>query len=253
MALTDCYTKAKLLDSLSWSGLSEQTRIARLAAAYVKDEERISNHSRRYDGPTDRTVTLFVRSLYVPPRGEMKHVVAKVMAEIKRQKDVRTRRINNLRWKAPSPMRKLRPFERKGRILKRLDDLAKERFSGVITDYKGRLTRSDGSVIPLRRIGDALIIHQKGQYRQLGIVYFLDRKAGIEFAVTGNWYGDTVIDVLFKMAPKDAVNRMFMGGTVKLDLLSRSFIIDGQQYPWSGVVGTYEAGELHQIPLAGLG
>ena len=92
MALADHYDEADVLDTLSWVDMSIPARIAKLANLYLVREGDMRNNHNRYEGATLGTVRVFVKSVYVPPRGQGAITYEGVLRAIPAQRKCRSER-----------------------------------------------------------------------------------------------------------------------------------------------------------------
>ena len=127
--------------------------------------------------------------------------------------------------------------------------VAKQRFSIKDKGYRGEPYIIDPNIMGMARVDSTLFIVHKGGYRNDTIIYMHDRNRGIEKAAALKCEindGDTVYDVLFKLAPRKATELVLMGGTIEMDVDGECFVVNGKPIPWR-VKRIYQRDELHNI------
>lgn len=221
MALADHFIRADVLESLSWMGLSQEARVAKLAHLYLEREDSISYNSRRYEGPTKNTVGLLMRSMFQPPRGLGKHTVEMTLKEIERQRSLRRDR-------------KQRPPEkpRKPSIRERRNTLASRLY--VINDCQP-------NVVGVTSINDCFLALDGGGYYTNPRVYLKHKPTNrVKVVVLDrNAKATSITNILVRMAPKKALRGMFGGKPITLDFEGEGFLVNGELVPWRNVVKIY--------------
>lgn len=238
MALKDYYDEAELLDSLSWCGMSYEARTTRLANAYIKNERTIKRRSRGYCGPTKGTVQTFVKSLYIPPRGQLASTVRDVLTEIKRQKAVRKRREDN------PPLDPQKPGAKSGYGLgSRRNKVAKAHYTTWTTRYSQTPEKAEPAVAGLGSIGNCLVIVDTGGYYARPRIYIKDKDTGRRALYVVKMRTDprSLLDGLTAVAPKGVLRRLFDGSTCKLTV--DGFLLNGELVEFRNVIRAYRDDE----------
>lgn len=245
MALKDYYDEADVLDSLSWCGMENDVRVRRLARKYIEDERSIRCNARGYYGPTKGTVSTYIKSIYVPPRGTLASTVRQVLKEITRQKEIKEKRSKN----PPLPPFK-QPTERESirNRQTRRNALSKSRFKIIRSDrsYHGGVTTSEMShnCVGITTIGGCLMIVDGGSYYHKSRVYLKDKETGREsvYVLKGERI-KSVTGALRRLAPKGVLRGLFDGKLCELQF-DGGFKIDGEFVPFRNVAHVYHGDEI---------
>lgn len=243
MALADQFAPAEVLDSLAWMALPQAARIARASNHYLDSEKKIEGHSRRYDKPNVRTVTIFLRSLYTPPRGESKAIVELMLAEIERQREIRYARSKNRPYKWTQQL-----------IADRRRALASATY-GIYIKRNGadKRTRKDNDCAAIGRVGDTIMMVDRGSsyVGTLPRIYMrhIPTKT-VKVVVLEEGPCSSIISALSCIAPENALRRAFTGSTISLDFHNEGFVVDGDFQPWRRVRRVYVGKDARWTPAA---
>jgi hypothetical protein len=229
MAYLDHFKVANVLDTFSWLGMPEHAQIKRLANLYLKDERTLINHHRNYKGPNTNTVTPFVKSLFQPPRGRLRPIVESVVAEIEKQRKIRSRREENppFVWKRAT-------------LVDRREAVAAARFS-IWTKFHSYKARKEApNCCAVARVGDVLLIVSKGTYNVQPRIYMRHKPTGkVKVVVLEGEQVKSLTDALIRLSPKTALRGMFSGVPISLDLFEEGFWVGEQLFPWRNVCKVY--------------
>lgn len=239
MAIADVYKPADVLESLGWMGLSHRVRVAKAANLYLEDEDKIDRKSRNYDGPTKSIVSLFVKSLFKPPRGLGTQTVKDMMSEIEKQRKIRKERADNrpYRPRTKAPERKHHAY--RSWITGRLNAIARTRYKTLARDYDKKLHRRKHVAVGIGMVGDTLLLVDKGDHRSLSRIYMKHKPTGREKVVVLEQEVKDFMGGLMMIAPEVSMRAMFAGQTITFDFDSEGFLVDGKTQPWRNVRRVY--------------
>ena len=243
MALADHYDEADILASLSWVGMPQKARVAKLANLYLDHENTIRRRHRNYEGATYGVVSLFVKSYYKPARGLGSVTYNSVIAEIPRQRKVREERKDNPQWSWPAPGNT--PMTKRRAISARRDKVAAGRYGIVTTDWNDNVVQADLHCTAISRIADCTVIVDGGYRKAKPRVYLRNRKNEVKVIVLDMSYQGkfSITSALSRLAPKMALRGAFGGSTVTLDFEGEGFRVDGKLFPWRNVLKVYHGAE----------
>lgn len=223
MAIADHFQKAEVLESLSWVKLPENVKIAKLAAGFIKEEKNLKSYrSYRRHGLTDNTVTKYIRSQFVPPRGTMKSLLSLVMDEIAKQKEKRKGRANRA---TPS----LSLSDRKSNVVASLFSSLKLQgrdisemhccFFGTINNYIVIVAKDDSYGSPAiyfrnKATGDVTV----GDYKHSGYYSDISRTSLIDY-----------------ITPSKIVRLLLDGVPIRLVPEKQGFDVAGTLVPWQNI------------------
>lgn len=235
MALADHYEKADILESLSWTAMSEKARIAKLAAGFVREESNIKNRCRRYEGPSLNSINVYVKSLYVAPRGQAKPLNESVLREVIRQKKIREKRRGNRPWVWPAMPAKGNGYAYNSAMQDRRNAVAATKYKVGGGDYT--LTPN---CTALTRIGDYLILIDSRDYNKAARIYFergkMRRVVVLKHDPSAQ---DKPTMVLLSLASRQVHAALLMGGRITLNVEREGFDVDGVLHPWVEVRKVY--------------
>lgn len=241
MPLADYYDEADVLDTLSWVDMTIPARIAKLANLYVIREDDMRHNHNRYEGATLGTVRLFVRSVYMPPRGQGAITYEGVLAAIPAQRRTREER-----------ERKPKPFVWKQKKLsQRRDAVAAARMSvWVIPRWEKKKRKHRLRCVGIGSIAGCRLIVLKGDDsnpKVLPRVHIQNLATGeaMVVVVEGNPV-TTFTNMLLRLSPKGVLRGMFSGRSITLDF-GGGWQIDGEFVPWRNVRGIYPASLAHKM------
>jgi hypothetical protein len=243
MALADHYGEADVLDTLSWVGMTMEARIAKLANLYLDRESDMRHAHRNYEGPTSGTVRYFVKSVYVPPRGQQGITVKGVLAAIPKQRAVRNERRKHPTWTWERGTKK----ERRNAVAASLYTI----WCEPRWNRKGPKEKQDPNCVGITRLVGARVtlIVEGGGYRHQPRIYMKHHATGQTKIVVME--GDNVRGItgaLQRIAPKAALRGMYDGAPIILNFEGEGFIVNGKLVPWRNVRRIYGKKKAHKMP-----
>jgi hypothetical protein len=233
MSYADNFENADVLHTLSWLDMPEKVRTAKLAHLYLENEREIRSYSRKYRGPTTGTVKPFIKSHFVPPRGQLGPTINGVIEEIDRQRKTRERR------------REHRPFVwRKPEKRSRIKALAANRYAIWSENWRGTKSEEWLNPVQVGAIGDVFMIVDKGTYSTKPRIYMQHRPTGeVKVVVVEGGELKGITQAMTRISPKKALRAMFNGSSLQLDFLNEGFLVDGTFGPWRNVIKIYHGKE----------
>ena len=231
MALSDHYDEADVLDTLSWVILDIPARIKRLANLYLANEDDMRDAHRKYAGPTKGTVRFFVKSVYMPPRGQGALTVEGVLAEIPRQRAIQEERAKRQPW----TWEKLRLRERRNNVAKYLYSIwCKPRWG----DKKKE--RGDINCVGITTVAGVKLVVDRGGYRVQPRLYMRQIATNkVKVVVLEGANVDTIYEALTRLAPQEALLGSLDGKPLTLDFEDQGFLMEGWVHPWENVQRVY--------------
>ena len=230
MALEHRYTTAETLDSLSWVAFPEGARNSKLVHLYLKEEHKIKDYCRKYKRPTTRTVTIFIKSLYHPPRGAIRDTVEAVMEEIERQRGIKLKRKKFAPWVQEDP----NTAERRARV-------ARRRYTVWDTNWNGKKNKEPHYCTGIGSVSNVSLMVDSYNYgNRCARIYMRDKATNnIKVVVLDVTSKLGLSDALLKLAPKGAIRSIFGGASIKLDFEQEGFMVNGELMPWQRVCKVY--------------
>ena len=240
MALSDHYDEAEVLDTLSWVDLTTEARIARLAVLYIDNEREMIRNHNRYDGPTLGCVRIFVKSVYVPPRGQGQATYEGVLKMIPKIKKTREARAKSPRWAWKTPS-----------LQGRRNAVARARMTVWTHDRwdEKKKSAADITCIGITQIGGCRIIALKGHDsspRRLPRFWVQDLATGDAHVVVVEGKQITnITQLLCRIAPTGTLRGAFDGKSITF-LFGGGWLVDGEFQPWQRIRGIYPKSMAHR-------
>ncbi len=229
MAVTDLFGEATVLDALSWVSLPFAARVAKLAHLYLKVETKIDDECRNYTVPVPRTVTPFIKSHYLPPRGEMGPLVEAIIPEVIRQKKIQTERARR------------RPYVwTQGKLSNRRNAVSSGSYRIVYEDLNRRQAVYSNRCVAITRLAGCLLMIEAGDAytspriyaRQLATgkvkVFVLEGKAVLSFT-----------SAMISISSKAILRGAYEGKASRFDFDAEAFEIDGVMVPFCNIRMVY--------------
>ena len=238
MALADHYAEADVLDTLSWVGMSLEARLAKLASLYLDRENDMRSAHRKYKGPTKGTVRFFVKSVFVPPRGEGALTIDGVLEAISTQRACREEREKHPTW----------TWERDS-IRERRNAVARHLYTiwGEVSWRTNKKEKKAPNCVSITTIAEVRLIVDGGDYGVQPRIYMRHIESGeAKIVVLEGGTLKSVTTALTRLAPKQALRAAFAGTPMRLDFKSESFEIEGELYPWRKVQRIYPERKAHK-------
>ena len=223
---TEPSKRPELLDALAFAALSGQHLYCRLATLFLKAEADLKRRSkgsraRRNWEIADKTVGEWMKPIYTPARGTTKAVIAEVVKEALRQKNVREQRAALIAYRATygkTPGRS----ERRTAVASLLYGFETK---GYNNDYQIQ----NASPALLTSYGEHLVAVDRGHYRGTHL-FVRNRRTGRSTLVKleNGRAGETLPDFFFGLASKETRAAIFEGVSVTVDLDALALIVGGR-------------------------
>ena len=241
MALADHFDEADILASLSWVGMTQEARVAKLASLYLDNEREIRDQHRSYKGPTMGVVSLFVKSYFKPAHGLGVVIYESVIAEIPKQRKLRDERKANPRWHWPVDD----PRFKKRRLAVRRAAVARTRYGVRIKCYDDKWEVGDINCTAITTINGCLMLIDRGARKVQPRIYLRNPEGSVKVIVLDITRQDqfSATAALLRLAPKAALRGMFGGKPITLDFEGEGFLVNGESIPWRNVRKVYNGSE----------
>lgn len=237
MVFADHFDEAEILETLSWIGMTLKARCAKLASLYLDNESNIENAHRNYNGPTLGCVRVFVKSVYMPTRGEGGITFEGTLSLIAGQRKIRDNRSAYRPWTFKT--RKLN--KRRHRISKQIYTIWTKRY--------GQPEKVDNNCITMTRMAGCVAILDGGGYRHKARVYLRSLSTGEIKIVVLQGTSNSVNSLpwaLMRMLPQEYRCLLFDGVSSQLDFEKNGFVIQGEIVPWRAVK-VYTGDDAHKM------
>jgi hypothetical protein len=241
--------KPELLDALAFAALDGQTLINRLACLFLKAEEEIKGamgrRARQNWAIQDKTVGEWMKSVYTPARGTTKAMVASVVTEALRQKELQKKRADAVAYRITIGQSGTREY-RRSKVAALLFGYETKEWNEREYSHKNPNPRF------LLSVGDHLVSLDSITYQGV-FLYVRNNRTGRSTLtkMKGDRSYDTLPAFLFSFASKETKAALFCGARVTTDFDTLSFDVDGriEPFPITGVQAVADAGKQVVIKL----
>ena len=218
-----------------------EARISNLASLYLDRESDMRCAHRNYEGPTAGTVRYFVKSVFVPPRGEQGLTVKGVLVAIPQQRVVRDERKKHRPWTWERGTK----GERRNAVAAHLYTIWCEPRWGRKGDAK---EKQDLNCIGITQMAGVTLIIEGGGYRHQPRIYMRSIKTGkVKIVVMEGGNVKGVTGALQRIAPRAALRGMYDGVPITLNFKAEAFNVGGDIVPWRKVQRIYTKAKAHKM------
>jgi hypothetical protein len=245
----DQFEDADILDTMAWMAMPEAHRIMKLAAMFIDNEDDMRWEHRRWPGATLSVVRPFVKSHYVPPRGQGKATFDMVVKAIAYQKKMQRKRSAN------RPLRPENTMRRQNKQM-RLNALASKFYTiKSKCSYSKELVKQGYNCTSIGSVGDVVLAvdrgHGGGSWGTLPRIYMRQRATGRRKVVVverpdEGYYLSSIESALLVLAPVAMLRDTLGGEPAALDFDREGFAFKGKLVPWRNVRKVYDGDEVHE-------